>query len=138
MGDKRLNKCKECTKNDVRENRKANIERIRAYDKLRGSMPHRVAARKEYAKTDAYKESHKKALSKYFSSNPKKYQAHNILNAAIRDKKIEKWPCQICGSAKVEGHHADYDKPLDVVWLCNKHHREAHALVANDERKEAA
>lgn len=137
MSDGRLNKCKECTKKDASEHRQANLEKIRAYDRLRGSMPHRVAARQEYSKTDAYKTSHAKSTTKYFANNPKKYKAHNILNAAVRDKKITPWPCLVCGK-KAEAHHPDYDRPLDVVWLCPSHHKQAHAIVRNYEEKDVA
>lgn len=128
MGDGRLNKCKECTKKDVSEHRQNNLEKVRAYDRLRGGIPHRVAARKEYAQTDAYKASHGKSMKKYIVNHPNRYAARNILNAALRDKKIEKWPCMVCGSAS-EAHHPDYDRPLDVVWLCDAHHKQAHALT---------
>ncbi|MDB5777556.1 MAG: hypothetical protein JWP38_3689 [Herbaspirillum sp.] len=108
--------------------RQENLEHIRAYDRLRGSMPHRVAAKVEYAKTGAYRESHNKASKRYVAAEPKRYIARNILNAAVRDKKITPWPCMVCG-AVAEAHHPDYDRPLDVVWLCPHHHRQAHALV---------
>ena len=32
-------------------------------------------------------------------------------------------PCESCGDPEVEMHHADYDKPLEVIWLCNACHR---------------
>lgn len=32
-------------------------------------------------------------------------------------------PCQ---RTDVVGHHVDYRKPLDIVWLCNLHHVRAH------------
>jgi ribosomal protein S27AE len=39
-------------------------------------------------------------------------------------------PCEVCGEKKVEAHHDDYDKPLDVRWLCPAHHAETHREVA--------
>ena len=50
MADGHLNKCKDCTKKDGIEHRKANINKVRAYDKKRSNLPHRVKLRKLYAK----------------------------------------------------------------------------------------
>jgi hypothetical protein len=136
MGDGHLNKCKECSKKDVTENRLKNIAYYRQFDKARASQPKRVLARYEYARSDAGKKSHKKALNNYRDRFPERYMAKNILSNAIRDKKIVKQECFICGNAKVEAHHPDYSRPLDVVWLCKKHHTEVH-LMAN-EYQEAA
>lgn len=131
MGDGRLGKCKDCTKADVARHRQENLEKVRAYDRMRGSMPHRVAARKDYAKTSAYAESHKASLKRWSEKHPERKRASTAVGNAIRDGKLIPWPvCAVpecCG--KPQGHHPDYSRPLDVVWLCDKHHKEAHALV---------
>jgi hypothetical protein len=47
-------------------------------------------------------------------------------NAAIRSGKLVRGLCEVCGAAKPEAHHDDYSKPLDVRWLCSKHHKQLH------------
>ena len=39
---------------------------------------------------------------------------------------IRQLPCCVCGEIKVEAHHADYSKPLEVIWFCRKHHIQYH------------
>lgn len=48
---------------------------------------------------------------------------------AIKTGKLKRLPCQVCGSPEVHGHHTDYAKPLNVIWLCQKHHQEEHKRV---------
>lgn len=45
---------------------------------------------------------------------------------AVRVGKLVRQPCSVCGEVNSEGHHHDYSKPFDVIWLCKTHHREAH------------
>jgi hypothetical protein len=116
MGDGRLNKCKECTKKDVSEHRLRNIERIRQYDKMRASQPHRMKLRKEI-------------IDEWLQKHPDRRAAQYKVSNAIRDGKLKRQPCWVCGQ-KAEAHHPDYSRPLEVVWLCRPHHMQAHALVS--------
>lgn len=58
----------------------------------------------------------------------KKSLARSKLKVYVRRGKIKKDLCAIngCGGMKVEGHHPNYDFPLDVLWLCRKHHLMIH------------
>jgi hypothetical protein len=46
---------------------------------------------------------------------------------AISKGFLVKKVCEVCGGEKVQAHHADYSKPYDVKWLCQKHHSELHS-----------
>lgn len=113
MADGHLNKCKDCTRSDVALHRAANLEKIRAYDNWRALLPHRIELRRRVA-------------AEYDASYPERKRATRAVNNAIRDGRLKKQPCHICGEPVVEAHHPDYSAPLDVVWLCVIHHRQLH------------
>ncbi len=115
MGDGHLGKCKPCARNDVRVHRAANLDRVRQYDTARSVLPHRVALRKQ-------------SFSEARAQHPERVRAAAILGNAVRTGKVTPAPCWVCG-AKAEAHHPDYSRPLDVVWLCVEHHRQAHGIV---------
>ena len=61
--------------------------------------------------------------------------SQNLLEQAIEDGKIErKYACEKCGAnvvfadgrTGIQAHHCDYNKPLEVMWLCQKCHHEWH------------
>ena len=58
-----------------------------------------------------------------------KYLAQCILQTAVKRGKIKRLPCIVCNNIKSEAHHYDYNKPLDVIWLCDKHHKEKHMAM---------
>jgi len=60
------------------------------------------------------------------ASHPEKYAAHKAVQNAIRRGEMSRLACEVCGSEKSHGHHEDYTKPLDVIWLCRTHHMERH------------
>jgi len=55
-------------------------------------------------------------------------EAHKLCQKAVKEGRlIRPDKCSNCGvSCKPIGHHPDYDKPLEVVWLCVKCHRILH------------
>jgi ribosomal protein S27AE len=127
MADGHLNKCIECTKKDSNKHREDNLEEVKAYDRKRDLLPHRIKARKEYAKTPNGIEANNKAQNKWTKNNPLKKAATCIVNNAIRGGRLKKQPCEKCGSTvRVHGHHDDYYKPLEVRWLCPKCHKAFH------------
>lgn len=108
MADGHLNKCKECTKLDVKSRRKDNPE-VQAYDRKRGARQSATYQRQ------------------YRAKYPKKYAAHTWVGNAVRDGKLVKQTVCECGSDfHVEAHHDDYDKPTEVRWLCALCHKRWH------------
>jgi hypothetical protein len=110
MKDGRLNKCIPCARECAIENRRDNIDRVRAYDRARGNRQG-----SDY-------------LKKYREKYPNKYRAHNMVNNYIRDNKLFKEPCEVCDTKNnIHAHHDDYLKPLKIRWLCSAHHSQWHA-----------
>lgn len=122
MRDGYLNTCKACTLIRIRTHRKNNLERIRYYDRIRGRLPERLLANK----LRGGGQGRSGATKQWRNRNPEKYKAHIILNNAIRDGKITRGNCCVCGVRKVEAHHEDYNLPLEVQWLCRTHHALLH------------
>lgn len=61
-------------------------------------------------------------------NNDPKFLARSIVSLALRGKMITRpIMCSKCNvDCKPEGHHEDYSKPLDIIWLCTKCHKELH------------
>lgn len=135
MSDGRLGKCKACTKRDVRSNYAAQRPKYLQYERERLHLPHRVEARKQYAQSDVGAAAMRKGRQLYWERNPLKKAAHTATGNAIRHGKLIRQPCEVCGESRAEAHHDDYSKPLDVRWLCKRHHDEWHQ---NNRAKDAA
>ncbi len=93
--------------------------------KWRENNPEKVkeASRGRYQKN---KDTYKAYQRKQQQENPTIIYARNKAYRAQVSGLIEKHPCVVCGDTKVEKHHPDYSRPLDVIWLCPKHHRRLH------------
>jgi len=101
----------------------------RGYDQKRFQEDPRVRERhRRYQKTEKGAAAMRRGRAKYVQKNPEKWAAHVALNNAVRDGRVTKpGACQNCGAGgRIEGHHDDYAKPLDVEWLCRSCHLERH------------
>ena len=91
--------------------------------------------RKQYD-LDRKDEPHRKKM-KYESTKrmrekcPEKHRAHQIVKRAVRNGTLVKSPCT-CRVEKVLGHHEDYSKPLEVIWMCTECHTKLHVKRKND------
>lgn len=55
----------------------------------------------------------------------KKACARSYAHVYLKRGKIERKPCKICGTMEnLEMHHEDHSKPIEIIWLCRKHHIE--------------
>lgn len=115
MGDGHLNICKECVKSNVRTRREKFPEKVRTYDMGRSNDPRRI--------------DRKRSTVKRRRQEVDGYQAaHSALSRAVKAGTINKPSvCCLCGCVgRIEAHHHDYSKPLEVMWLCVSCHRRLH------------
>jgi hypothetical protein len=129
MKDGHVNKCIECNKADVRGSyRRRPVEERKAYERGRLHAEHRIHARLVHYKNamETNPQSIRDAKSKWYYANRRKKRAETAVARAIRQGRLVRLPCERCSSPRSQGHHEDYSKPLDVMWLCAKHHGERH------------
>ena len=66
--------------------------------------------------------------------NPQKAAAHSLVLWAVRSGVLKKPDtCKECNMVgKLEGHHIDYLKPLEVIWLCKNCHSNKHKIIGKN------
>jgi len=107
-------KCKACCDIYRRKYYLENIKKIQGYQKLRMEDGKHVKRMNLLGK-------------EWRERNPLKTKAHDAVNNAVKTGVLIREPCHVCKTTKrVEGHHNNYRKPLDVIWVCRKHHLELH------------
>lgn len=74
------------------------------------------------------KEKFNAQVRKWQHENREKINAHRRVRTAVKNGTlIKKYICEDCGSkARIDAHHEDYTKPLEVFWLCRQCHRKRH------------
>lgn len=110
MADGHLGKCKRCTRHDMHEHHRAAAEKKKAY----------YAARHVKRIEEGYYNRYRRA--------PEKLAAQRAVSTARANGTLIPQPCRVCGAEKVDAHHEDYSKPLEVMWLCRTHHMALHRM----------
>ena len=124
--DHKRSRCKACERADQRSRRAANPEKARAAVRRwqdRNAEKARQRARLRYA---ANPEKYRDRVCQWDRLNPEKRSARNAVLTAKRNGCLIVGPCEICGDPRAHGHHDDYSRPLNVRWLCARHHRRHH------------
>lgn len=126
--------CKACIRVQVKAYRAANLDKVQAYDRERGQLESRKAANRARAAVTPRTSDANRAFR---NRNPEKYAAHSALEYALRAGRLTKPDaCERCGEARrIHGHHEDYSKPLEVMWLCAPCHG-ARRREINAERRQ--
>lgn len=135
MGDGLLGKCKVCTRKYVAENLAKKM--LDPAFRIKEAARHRkkTTDRRNRGLTAIVSKEKKVAyIRKWQSLNPAKRRAHMIVESALEIGKLSKFPCKKCGAINTDAHHEDYSKPLEVIWLCRKHHAERHVEI-NDAKR---
>lgn len=111
----------------------------KAYEQTPKGKATTKTAHKAYEQTPKYKTSRNrykqstrgKATTKVYTQTPKdrlRRNAYGKLRTALKSGKISKPNiCSICNTrTEIDGHHADYNLPLDVIWCCESCHKNLH------------
>ena len=124
--------CKKCDKKrNLRyyyANRENALSRMHKYYKD-NKLKCRTVQKVYYSKhRPEYLERNRQERIKY----PLKIQCRRKTYSAIGSGKLIRGTCcKDCGAnqERMYGHHEDYNKPLDVVWLCSSCHMRRHSVL---------
>ena len=105
--------CKPCWGSIVKKRRRDNPA-VQEYDRQR------------YQNSESRRKKTNEGCQRRRAENPEKYKAHTAVSNAVRGGRLQRPDrCSRCNEKgrRIEGHHEDYSKPLEVIWLCTLCHR---------------
>ncbi len=125
--------CRTCDANRLAKVRLINDTKLRAKARRRRAkdLEGNRARNAAQMKTEQGKAGNLLAVRRYAEGNREKIKAQIAVRKAIRSGELDRpSQCARAGdggcSGRIELHHDDYSRPLDVVALCSAHHCAAH------------
>jgi hypothetical protein len=114
--DRRMYICKACHKERMHIRQRLRFSYIQEYERRRSKTPKRQHSRQATAKA-------------WDKKHPDGYRAHYTARNAVRDGRLKKGPCVLCGATRnVHGHHKNYAEPLNITWLCARCNHRLHSI----------
>lgn len=141
--DGKESSCKECQQVQQAQRRRGQREVLAARAReYRRRQRERIAAgeipepeRKSKPLTPAQRKRRAERVARYQAAHPEKREAHIAVMHEIRMGRLQRADaCDGCGQSvaelragdRLEAHHDDYNKPLEVRWLCRRCHAAVH------------
>lgn len=96
-----------------------------------------IPCKRERAKRYRTSEKGLKSAREYARTRYRKHRIQHLARStakyAVKSGKIIKPKlCSSCGEKrKLDAHHEDYSKPLDVIWLCDVCHKHQHGFLVD-------
>lgn len=122
------NYCKECAADNQRQWAKKNPDKLKEnWRQWSVNNPGRVAERqKRFRNRNPSMATEMSRIQRKLY--PERVKARKAVYYAVKVGKLKKPTCcSECGrTARIYGHHEDYDKQLDVIWLCARCHQFKH------------
>lgn len=97
-------------------------------------MPCQRKQASDYEKTEKGKATVRRKNANMVAKYPIKSQARRILHSKVKSGVIIKpTQCSLCNNyfqkRWIQAHHEDYNRPLDVLWLCDICHKKKHNKI---------
>jgi len=112
-------------------------------EKINKRLREKKAENSEKSKESArkYREANKEKMRQYADRWRKENWEKVLAQSQVQDHLkrgniVRPNKCPVCKSSayRIEAHHNDYDKPLEVLWLCQKCHLAIHQRINEEKR----
>lgn len=134
--DGRHSQCAECMKANTRRYMKQHREERRQYQRqYAAKFPERIEESNRKWR-ERHPDRHQQAHRADREIHVMEVVARRAVKAAKANGTLVPQSCERCGSTtRIEAHHEDYSKPLDVNWLCSGCHGDRHKEINQAARR---